>query len=103
MVWRGKSESGPDGDREPLIRLAVVARIVARVLARVALVGGRRRGRRRGRLRGGGFLDEVLRLLVEAVVHVVAGLEDRRRAGAHDVVLGVVLRGEDGADRLAVL
>src|SRR5256885_8659566 len=48
-------------------------------------------------------LDQVLRLLVEARVHVVARLEDGLAPGARDVRLAVVLGGEDGADRLPLL
>src|ERR1051326_513957 len=78
--------------------------LVGFVLFRAAAEILRPRLGRGGEGRGGrpGLLDEILLLLVEPGVHVVARLEDRLRAGAHDVELAVVLGREYRADRLAV-
>src|SRR5262245_29278832 len=80
--------------------------LVVTVLALVAFVV--RRCRREGRrARAGGrrcrALDEIGPMLVEPREHVVARLVHRLTSVADRVVLGVLLGGEHGAERLAVL
>src|SRR6266478_4420484 len=94
---------GPDGFAGPSVQDGPSARLI---LAFVVLLAGLWRSGRLGRRGRGGrsrLLDQVLRLLVEARVHVVAHLEDGLAPGAHDVGLAVVLGAEDAADRLPLL
>src|SRR5207244_8210912 len=89
----------------PPSRVTLLIRAVVHVFALVPLARFGRSGRlgRRGRAGRPRLLDQVLRLLVEARVHVVARLEDGLAPGAHVVGLAVVLGAEDGADRLPLL
>src|SRR5262249_49172615 len=102
--WRcARSCSRPGG------RLLRVLVFLARTAAPAAVVVAGLRARRHGHTGADGgrrrrlALLEVARLLVHPRVHVVARLEDRPAALAHDVILRVLLRGEDDADRLPVL
>src|SRR5207245_2086599 len=99
---------GPYGFAGPSVQDGPSARLIRAVVgvAFVVLLAGLWRSGRLGR-RGRGcrsrLFDQVLRLLVEARVHVVAHLEDGLAPGAHDVGLAVVLGAEDAADRLPLL
>src|SRR5205823_5958420 len=89
----------------PPSRVTLLVRAVVHAFAVVRLARLGRSGRlgRRGRACRPRLFDQVLRLLVEAHVHVVARLEDGLAPGAHDVGLAVVLGAENGADRLPLM
>src|SRR5260370_39014397 len=99
--WPGPDGfAGPgvqDGPPAPLIRAVVGVAFAFVVL--LAGLGWRGRLGRRGRGGRPRLLDEVLRQLVEAGVHVVARLEDGLAPGAHDVGLAVLFGAGDGAPR----